>query len=429
MAVCREEQRRGTIQREKRLLPLIGRKREDTASPQREERMKTLIELYDERPIENVLASEVFRPEQTVFLCPAEIAQDKGLQSKLRAYFVRKGLTGEPVFLESSLYNSGKLLKQLRRVSEEYADCAVDITGGTDASLFACGFFCAETDIPVFTYSRKRNRFFEIHNAPFADGLPCSLQHTVEDCFLMAGGALRTGRVDNAILDGYMAFYDLFFELYLRYRSQWTKIVNYIQAVSQTAKGQRIPLEIEAAYTARGDRGQRIDAPEKCLRDLEAMGFLRDVQISRSGVSFSFRDLQVRTWLRDIGSVLELYVYKAFRDAALFNDVRTSAVVDWEGENRQDSVTNEIDVMAMQGILPLFISCKTCDVDTDALNELAILRDRFGGNGAKAAIVTTQTCRSITRHRASELGIRVIDRNDLQGGGIASHILALAEPV
>ena len=31
--------------------------------------MKTLIELYDERPIENVLGTEVFRPERTVFLC------------------------------------------------------------------------------------------------------------------------------------------------------------------------------------------------------------------------------------------------------------------------------------------------------------------------------------------------------------------------
>ena len=30
--------------------------------------------------------------------------------------------------------------------------------------------------------------------------------------------------------------------------------------------------------------------------------------------------------------------------------------------------------------LLVFISCKTCAVDTDAINELAILRDRFGGD-------------------------------------------------
>ena len=31
--------------------------------------MKTLIELYDERPLENVLSTEVFSPERTVFIC------------------------------------------------------------------------------------------------------------------------------------------------------------------------------------------------------------------------------------------------------------------------------------------------------------------------------------------------------------------------
>ena len=30
--------------------------------------MKTLIELYDERPLENVLSTEVFSPERTVFI-------------------------------------------------------------------------------------------------------------------------------------------------------------------------------------------------------------------------------------------------------------------------------------------------------------------------------------------------------------------------
>ena len=39
--------------------------------------MKTLVELYDDCPIENVLAADTFRPERTVYLCPSEIAQDK----------------------------------------------------------------------------------------------------------------------------------------------------------------------------------------------------------------------------------------------------------------------------------------------------------------------------------------------------------------
>ena len=77
-------------------------------------------------------------------------------------------------------------------------------------------------------------------------------------------------------------------------------------------------------------------------------------------------------------------------------------------------VSNELDVMATCGVKPIFISCKTCDVKTEALNELAILRDRFGGERARAAIVTAEKGGGNMLHRAMELGIDVIDLNDLQ---------------
>ncbi|MBQ0037456.1 MAG: DUF1887 family protein [Clostridiales bacterium] len=391
--------------------------------------MKTLIELYDERPIENVLGSEVFRPQRTVFLCPGDVAQDKVLQDKLRRYFAHRGLTTEPVFLESGLFSSTKILKQLRAVVKSYPDCVLDITGGTDAALFAAGQLCAESDIPVFTYSRRRRRFFNIHNAPFAEELVCSVQHTVEDCFLMAGGTLREGRVDNAILGQYMDKIDPFFRLYLNHRTHWPRIVGYMQRASQVDKDLMlpIPLHVDAPYTVKGERGSRIDAPEAALRDFEALGFLHNVRISSDRVSFDFHDLQIRTWLRDIGSVLELYIYKCCLDAGIFNDVHTSAIVDWDGVQERDGVTNEIDVMAMQGIVPVFISCKTCDVTTEALNELAILRDRFGGKAAKAAIVTTQRCRNVTRHRAAELCIDVVDLEDLRAKRIIPHLQSMMQ--
>ena len=75
---------------------------------------------------------------------------------------------------------------------------------------------------------------------------------------------------------------------------------------------------------------------------------------------------------------------------------------------------------------PIFISCKTCDVKTEALNELAILRDRFGGQIARAAIVTAERGRAPLRHRAMELGIDVIDLEDLQGPDLARRLKALS---
>ena len=73
-------------------------------------------------------------------------------------------------------------------------------------------------------------------------------------------------------------------------------------------------------------------------------------------------------------------------------------------------------------MVPLFISCKTNDIKTEALNELAILRDRFGGKGAKAAIVTTSHCNAAVRHRAAQLQIAVIDLEELNHSQLVSRL-------
>ena len=376
--------------------------------------MKTLIELYDELPIENVLASDTFHPDTTVFLCPSEVAQDRSVQSKMNAYFAHRGVNTQTVFLDTSLFYANKVKKQLRHVLEEYPDCAIDIAGGSDAALFAAGYVSKDSEIPVFTHSRKKQKFFNISNAEFAQDLPFTVKYSVEDFFLMAGGNVKQGRVDNRVLAGYNGMIDPFFNLFFRYRPKWKSFITWMQRASASDKNGRVPLEVSCAYSLKGDRGSRIAANESILRDLSSIGFLKELKIVRDqSVSFRFRDEQVRYWLRDQGSVLEIYTWKACCDAGIFNDVQCSTIVEWDSTSKADKVSNEIDVMAVRDTIPVFISCKTCPVDTDAINELAILRDRFGGNAAKAIIVTTEKCRAITRQRAESLGINIIDMNDI----------------
>ena len=57
--------------------------------------MQTLIELYDERPLENVLGVEVFRPERVVYVCPDDFNNEKRIRAKLETYFNHRGLTPE----------------------------------------------------------------------------------------------------------------------------------------------------------------------------------------------------------------------------------------------------------------------------------------------------------------------------------------------
>ena len=373
--------------------------------------MKTNIELYDDRPIENVLGTEMFRPEETVLICPQEVADDRELQRSMRKYFEYRGIPVKLTFVAASLLDAEKVEKTLEKVLEAHEDCAIDIAGGSEAALFAAGAISGDT--PVYTYSRKRNMFFEIKNAPFARALPCTVRLNAESCFLMAGGTLLPGREDNEKLKDRLPQIDALFSVYTSHRRIWNRQISYYQKLSQSADPS---LKADGRRTGKADNGI-VTADEGMLRDLESAGLINSLSVTEESVSFRFADEVVRFWLRDMGSVLELQVYRACLAAGCFDDVILSAVVNWKAdEKRRDAVTNEIDVMAVCGIQPVFISCKTCEIKTEALNELAILRDRFGGKGSRAIIVTSAAgtkSRAVMRRRAAELDIEVIEWDDL----------------
>ena len=284
--------------------------------------MDTLIELYDERAIENVLAADMFRPQRIVYLCPTEVAQSRERQEQIGDFFRHRGWNPELIFLEASLYKVDRILRQLLAISEKYPDCAMDVTGGSDAELFAAGLFAAQARVCVFTYSRTKNRFYNISGAEFAENLPCNISYSVEEFFLMAGGTLLPGRVDNGILKEYLDDIDSFFDCFLQYRHDWNNVITYMQRVSPSEYGQVPPMQVQGNYTVKGERGGRISAKEDALQAFQRIGFLRDLDIvSGEKVSFRFRDVNTRAWLRDVGSVLELYVYKACLDTGIFNDI------------------------------------------------------------------------------------------------------------
>lgn len=386
----------------------------------------TLVELYDELAIENVIGPETFRPKRVIYLCDDSVANDVKIKNTYDRFFKKRGLDVELVFLKGDIYKTERLVKQFEYIYENYEDCCIDVAGGNDAALFAAGMFCRVTNVPALTYSRKKNKFFDIQNAEFADNLCCKLEYSVEDFFLMTGGTMRPGRVDNDILYKYLDKFDGFFRIFLKYRREWVNLITFMTRISQFDKGNE-SLEVVGSMEQKSDHGKRVRANLNFLADLRELGFISNLRtLDEDRIGFTFTDEVIRGWLRDVGSVLELYVYKACIDAGIFTDVISSAVVDWDGLRGHDTVSNEIDVVAARGVVPMFISCKACEVKTEALNELAILRDRFGGKGSKAVIVTTELCRASARHRAAQLGIAVIDLEELKKMSITERLCIIS---
>lgn len=384
--------------------------------------MDTLIELFDERPIENIIATEVFRPNRVFFLISESDEETEKYKKLYTSYLNRKGIDTNLIFVPTNMYDAFDVCGRLEQIISDHPDAAVDITGGTDDSLFAAGLLFAKKAIPVFTFSRRRNMFFNISNASFADHYENPLDYTIEDFLTIAGGMMYTGRVENEILGNYMDIIDPFFEIFMKYRRSWVKFITYIQYISQYDDKTGIPLTVSGPAAIR-KHGVTARANPELLEAVRNTGMIHSLSLTDSEVSFTFHDEQCRKWLRDVGSVLELYVYKACLETGVFHDVKTSVIVNWEGTG---DVSNEIDVMASRGITPFFISCKTGEVRTEAVNELAVLRDRFGGSMAKSAIVTATKTPVPLNHRALELNMHVIDYDMIKSGNLKDMLVTLA---
>lgn len=376
--------------------------------------MKTLIELYDDSPIENVLATLVFSPQECVLLCPPEIAKSRELKSATKNFLKHRGIDTKLTFIPVSMDNAVKIARVMKEVQDSHQDCAINISGGSDAALFAAGAVAYECLTPVFTYSRRKNTFFEINNASFARGVVPNIKLDVESSLLMAGGTLLPGRADNAELESRIEQIDSLFAIYGKFRRIWNRQISWFQKVSSSEPG---VLDVSGPLTEHTGNGN-VTVEQSLFTALAQSKLILDLEITEDSICFRFPDETVRFWLRDVGAVLELQLWRACKAAGCFDDVVLSAIVNWQnGSIRSDSVTNEIDVMAVQELSPVFISCKACEVHTEALNELSILRERFGGKYSRAILATSGIAgsrnRASVRNRAAKLGIELIEWEDL----------------
>ena len=159
------------------------------------------------------------------------------------------------------------------------------------------------------------------------------------------------------------------------------------------------------------------------LTALERAGLIHHLSM-RNGISFSFKNEQVKRCLTVAGQILEIRIAARMRaltekdGAPLYHDCRVGVSINWDAEaeekNERVRTVNEIDVLAMKGTIPIFISCKNGEFDADELYKLSTVAYRFGGSYAKRVLVVSDIDRMGTRGeyllaRAADMGIRVLD--------------------
>ncbi len=396
--------------------------------------MRILIELYDREPIYNYLAASVFDFDKVYFVGDC-VALDKKIKNKTEKYARIMGLSCEFVYRNAKSCDFGEIRSEISRIINKERQngnaCTVDVTGGRDLALVACGTLLDKAEIIYYDRQIGSFRFLssgKIHKVDL--GIPCTALITA------AGGTVYENTRNMSFTADEWGIIRRIIRLFFERREDWTRLVKYLQRVSKK-EGQKIgdSLFVDAPLSVT-DNGRRFEADEAILRKLEEAGAIKALEITQSRIKFEYISSDFATMLVNEGIWLEMSVYLTARDMPEFFEAQTGVKFVWDVPENSESISrilsssvprNEVDAVLSKGVAPVFISCKTRVPTNEDLNELYAIKENFGGALSYALMATTKYVgkESPIYERAKAMGIGIIDELNFEKGTVAEKLLKL----
>ena len=401
--------------------------------------MKVLIELFDKEQIYNYLATLVFRPEKVYFVGDSKImdgncrikaeklARMKGINTKFLYKFV------SPVDFHVFRNKIAEIIEDEKKLGN---DCVVDVTGGRDLALVAAGYLMS-LGVEVVRYDPKNKAYRSLSDGKTS---PADIKLSCEELITVAGGTVYSNTHKLSFTDKEWEIINKIIHLYFEKKDVWTKFVKYLQRISKK-DGEKVGdrLWIEAPSTFSSD-GKTFSADVDIMNGLEKTGAISDFSFSKKNnkIEFRYASSEIANLLVNEGVWLELIIYFSVRSTDVFTDSETGVKFIWDIPDGEKSINdllsgntprNEVDVVAVRGVKPIFISCKTRMPINEDLNELYAIRERFGGKHACAALATTKYVDKglPVYERAESMGIKIIDGHDIECNAVVNKLIKFSE--
>ena len=423
----------------------------------------TYIEFIDDSAIENVCAVLTLAPAKVVLVGNNKEKLDKCCSRYEKMLSGRSNVKFVPKMIANTnlkLIVDALSETVLSETQNGETDCVIDLTGGNDLYLAAAGIVygrlsAAGVKINLVRFDVMEGSVIDVDG----DGLPVFPRMpsvTVEENVQIYGGKVvydneKKGTtlrwtVDDKLREDVEALWDICREDFTYWNTQ-TLFLDIIEDGGSVVfrRGMTTESSFEKMDEVVRDRRSKGDFNgRKTPRDIESAfldklldkGFLTDYKLTDERIKLVYRDESIKQMLTKSGQVLEMAIYLAISDIKdgegnrVYNDVMTGVTIDWDGklmeksnnynlpdylkEKYQDT-ENEIDVMAMRGMIPIFISCKNGRVDMDELYKLETVAKRFGGKYAQKILIATNLKKSSFTWdllaRANDMSIKVIHEN------------------
>jgi len=390
---------------------------------------ETVIELYDDEQIHNVLATSDLKPKNTVFIGSPRL-RSKKIRNNIISCIRCMGLDTQCHFRAVDMTDLEAVKAQIKMALDTFEGAAIDLTGGCETALVAVGMLASERKIPLFRYDRFAGAYRNVYAFDRADSIRSQPEFNIDAILALSGAVIKShGHVSVDDLDG-DTLEDIFavWSVYKKNSRAWHRAVSYLQQISKDLSQNELSVSAKAVIYG----GDRMLTEEKTvMRELADRGIIKNYSSDGSRVRFTYKSKLMRSCLIDIGICLELYVFAAVKTTGYYSDARISVVVDWDGKlDSAVNTINEIDVMVVSGYVPMFISCKSGTPNVTALNEVKTLAKQFGGVYARPVLVTMADVKKRDKYlaqRAADMGVELIDRADLVNEKLSKRLYSISK--
>lgn len=396
----------------------------------------TLVEFYDGVSIDNMASCLAMKPQRVIFL-----GENKQMQRQEAAY---RRLLDEHKLQVSFEYRKinknsiEQIVLTLSDIVETEESCAFDLTGGDDLVLVAMGIvFEKYRNTGKIQMHRFNIRTGSVYDCDCDGDVPSSepINLTVKENIMLYGGCIvpfdgEKGTYPWIFSDDFISDLESMWEICKQNPGLWNSQIGTFAYISKSCTESAAELDIYANKRYIEDfmkkENSKFTWVNGLLNSFSKRGLVLNLIDDDDVVSFSFKNEQVKLCLTKEGTLLELMVLlyamraKDKDGTDKYSDAVNGVYIDWDSaihdiSDEEKDTENEIDVVLMKGLVPIFISCKNGYVDENELYKLNTVAEKFGGPYAQKVLVATYFGKSSVEghkyfvQRAKDMKIQLIE--------------------
>ena len=372
----------------------------------------TLIECFNNALVENVAVCLELKPDKLILLGNEEELED--IKTRYNALFEERKLSveikTEPIG-DDRLSDITKLLAEI--ICQE-GECVIDLTDADEIPAMAVGATLMQLEpslrrkVCVQKYDPQTDTITTLMGTP-SPAMP-GAELTVKELVALFGGIVYPNSYQPPMNYTPLQLEGLWQTMRAFTPKKWNRMLtNLAEFESRSKDKMHIRVDLDSLREEIGEFDEKLGRVQTLLNALREKGvvlYRKDDHI----LDYKYTDPLYRYCTQKAGNTLEIKVLLEARSlkeqgCSFFTDCQTSVHIDWDGHVHKISdnipdTNNEIDLILMHGVTPLFISCKNGDVEEEELYKLHTVAREFGGPNVRKMLVATSLSKHDPSHKA-----------------------------